>query len=468
MENTSFRRFIFSLIGALLVIVNFQSVNAESDPRFFGTYCGQHREPLVIELPCGPFGWFRCERTEHINLSITAQAEHWETRSDVGLVHGSGRAEITGHTFPDRIAERYGLRVGDTFPFVFAGRVTACGHLEGSGRSPGRESTQATATLSADGKEIALRAFGLNNEIKLRKDRCGNTAPNVAMTLPSESTFRWGQSFQLSGTVTDDHDNDASIPNRRKVWTSSIDSLIGEGRTIFTNKLSQGRHRITYTVTDNGGLSGSASKYVTIQNTYPRVFIDRPNATSGPYYENTPISFRGHAHDSEQGNLTGRALTWTSAAGLLGTGNGFIAPLPAGSHTIRLSATDGELIGRAEVSITVHRCPGGNCPPGVQITSPPHLSAPVGDTPPFNCLTFTAAALDPEDGMLSGNALVWSVDPDGASPPREITERGESVTICFEPTGGDLWYEIKITATDLRGNTASDWIRILVIGGGLI
>jgi hypothetical protein len=48
------------------------------------------------------------------------------------------------------------------------------------------------------------------------------------------------------------------------VWTSSINGTIGSGGSFSTSSLSAGTHTITASVTDSGGLPGSATRTITI------------------------------------------------------------------------------------------------------------------------------------------------------------------------------------------------------------
>ena len=437
---------------------------AASDARFFGTYCGTHREAVTVWVPLFPLLPVPVERTFEVVFSVSAHADYHESHLGNGLVHGGGTIRVQRSTLPEWAADDLGVRAGDEGGFAFHGRVTGRGRATGTAIAPGRDATGGTVTLSEDGMEIRLAA--LDREVTLSKTACGNSAPTVGIRSPEESSFRWGESVGFHGTIDDDADNAASIPDRHKVWTSDRDGVIGQGHSIWTRRLSAGRHRVTFTVTDNGGLTRSASKRITIENTAPRVFIDDPTAGSGTHYAGSPITFRGHANDSEQGNLVGSALTWTRGLTAMGSGNELQQALAAGAHTIKLTATDGDATAFAETRITVHACPGDNCPPGVTILSPPHLSAPVSDVAALNCLTLVAEASDKEDGRLRGNALAWRTQRDGDPAPDALTERGESVSKCFD-VGDDNWHTITVTATDSRGATRSDSIRIYVIGGGL-
>jgi alpha-tubulin suppressor-like RCC1 family protein len=87
----------------------------------------------------------------------------------------------------------------------------------------------------------------------------------------------------------------------------------------------------------------------------PAVEISTP-AADAEFVVESSIGFSGSATDSENGAIIGVALVWTSDLdGQIGTGTSFnSSSLSAGSHTISLTATDGEgLKGKAAVSILV-------------------------------------------------------------------------------------------------------------------
>lgn len=84
----------------------------------------------------------------------------------------------------------------------------------------------------------------------------GNTAPTVTITAPANgSSVTQGTSVSFSGTATDVEDGTIS---GSLTWTSSINGSIGSGASFSTSTLSVGTHTITASVTDSGGLPGSA------------------------------------------------------------------------------------------------------------------------------------------------------------------------------------------------------------------
>ncbi len=101
-------------------------------------------------------------------------------------------------------------------------------------------------------------AFTLSN--------CGggpaNTPPNVSITSPANgSTFTQGDTINFAGTAIDSEDGNISA---NLGWSSNLDGVIGSGASFSTSTLSVGFHTITASVTDSGGLPGSAMINLTV------------------------------------------------------------------------------------------------------------------------------------------------------------------------------------------------------------
>lgn len=88
-----------------------------------------------------------------------------------------------------------------------------------------------------------------------------NTAPTVTITSPANgSTFKADETISFVGSASDLEDGELTAGI---VWTSSIDGLIGTGGMV-SDVLSIGTHIITGSVTDDGGMTGSASIGITV------------------------------------------------------------------------------------------------------------------------------------------------------------------------------------------------------------
>jgi glucose/arabinose dehydrogenase len=160
--------------------------------------------------------------------------------------------------------------------------------------------------------------------------------------------------------------------------------------------------------------------------------------------EGVAVAFQGSATDPEEGTLSGAALAWSSDLdGPLGTGEALqVATLSPGMHTVTLRASDSRgASGQAVVHFTVTPASGGNLPPAVQITSP----APGSRFTVGTAVTLDGGATDPEDGPLTGAALVWASSLDGP------LGTGAPLTVTALSAGDHL---ITLTATDGGGASA--------------
>lgn len=140
-----------------------------------------------------------------------------------------------------------------------------------------------TITLKATDSSGASSEISIQLEITASGGE--NQAPTAIITSPANSSaFIVGQTINFSGTGTDPEDGTIQLLNL--VWTSDIDGAFElVGFTASSSQLSKGRHVITLTAMDTGGLIGTDN--ITI-------FVGDPNNTS-PHArfsvsQNTPVS----------------------------------------------------------------------------------------------------------------------------------------------------------------------------------
>jgi hypothetical protein len=139
------------------------------------------------------------------------------------------------------------------------------------------------------------------------------------------------------------------------------------------------------------------------------VAITAPSA-GATFATGASISFQGLGTDVEDVTLSGAALVWKSSLdGQIGTGTNFSRnDLSTGSHRVTLTGTDSDdLSDSTTVSISVLE--DTNQAPTATISSPSSgASFDAGEA-----VGFSGSASDPEDGALTGGALVWTSSRDG-------------------------------------------------------
>jgi hypothetical protein len=182
----------------------------------------------------------------------------------------------------------------------------------------------------------------------------GNTAPVVSITDPANgTTVASGTPVSFAATASDAEDGDLGAGLS---WVSDLDGAIGSGAS-FSSTLSEGAHTITASVTDSGGLSGSAQVSVTVTaaNTAPVVSITDP-ANGTTVASGTPVSFAATASDTEDGDLSTNIVWSSNKDGILGTGASVSAVLSNGRHVVTATVTDdGGLSASAEVTIRIRK-----------------------------------------------------------------------------------------------------------------
>ena len=195
----------------------------------------------------------------------------------------------------------------------------------------------------------------------------------------------------------------------------------------------------------------------------PGTSITSPNdgstAVSG-----TSLTFTVNAIDAEDGTITGtntpfpgNNIVWSSNVdGIFGPSSSSFnfSTLSVGLHTITVTVTDSDAnVTTDTVDITVTATPVFN----VTIDAPTTGHTVVTGTN----ITFTATAIDPEDGTITatdapvaGDDIVWSSDLDGV-----FGTSNSSITVNTLSVGTHV---ITVTATDSAANVVTDTISVTV------
>ena len=277
-----------------------------------------------------------------------------------------------------------------------------------------------------------------------------NLPPIATITAPGDGdAFTQGDSIDFEGTGIDPEDGD--LTTGALVWTSSLDGTLGTGSPLSLSTLSLGVHTVGLTATDDDGALDVASVNIVVNpagNDPPAVSITSP-PTGTTVGFGVDVELVGEATDPEDGALTDSDLVWTSSRdGLLGEGEEFLATgLSAGAHILTLTATDSAgALGIDTITLTV--LPANTAPTATIATPATGASFVAGDV-----ISFSGNATDPEDGPLTGAAVVWQSNLFGTMGT------GTSLSFGSLPAGG---HQITMTAVDSGGLSGSDSITITV------
>ncbi|MDB4891615.1 MAG: peptidase and in kexin sedolisin [Gemmatimonadetes bacterium] len=309
----------------------------------------------------------------------------------------------------------------------------------GSGKTP-------THTYAAAGTyAVTLTITDPNGTSSKTANLVINRAPTATIATPAaNASFVQGAPVTFTGTGTDPEDG--ALSGTSLVWSSSRDGVMGIGPSLTTTSLSAGTHTVTLTAKDAQNATGIATVAITIAaNRAPTASITTP-ANGAVFLLGTSVTFSGAGNDVEDGTLTGVSLVWTSSIdGPLGTGASVTTSSPsAGTHTITLTSKDSHgATGVSSVSLKINQAPVAT------ITAPASAASFAPGTP----VSFAGTATDPEDGVLTGSALVWTSSRDGQ------IGTGIAFSTSTLTTGA---HTITLTARDVNGasHTASRSITI--------
>lgn len=279
-----------------------------------------------------------------------------------------------------------------------------------------------------------------------------NRPPEVDIASPEDgASFEVGEAVPLRGSAVDPEEG--TLPGSSLSWTSSLDGLLGTGGSLDPASLSEGVHLITLTALDRDGLSGRDTASITVvpvgtdQPPVAKILAPRDGAS---FTAGETIALEGQGTDPEDGALSGAALAWSSSRdGALGSGASLSVTLSVGAHTLSLTATDSfAQTGEARVSVVVN--PDGLEAPTVTILAPRDGATLTGG----EAVSLSGEAVSAHGVTLTGEALVWTSDQDGAL--------GSGEAITADPLSAGP-HRITLTATDADGaiGAASVGVRVL-------
>jgi hypothetical protein len=486
-------------------VTNIHAASA-SDPRFFGTYCGNASFEYCVKVKVTFLGFTVSRRTVRRTVdidNIRASLDYVETVKG-GLVDGAGT----------------GLLDGEQLAFAIAGVVTDLGKMKGSATVAGFDPYGGTAVLSDNGLALTIQVLGITKcpgetaKATIRKDACGNNPPQVNITSFPAGPIRYGQIHFFVGEVSDVEDTPlpaSTFEPSRLIWTYDDSGLLEKSAsglrastkidrsdpfspsnpqvgfsmpefalpvldvtaTFLPPYLPPGGHKVTLTAIDSGGLTARANVQVTVINSPPDIPTIFMPLGGGTYSAGCDISFLGQAYDIEDGFITGSGLAWSSDMdGPIGIGTDLTASLDTpGTHTIRLTATDS--LGESSIATTAINIQpsAAGCAPIARIVSPPYtewkgaMAIVSGEK-----ITFVGTAEDQED-FQDDLVLEWKLRPISPSGPDEPLGSGSGSIVEdveFSAVGADRRYEVIFTATDSDGNQGQDKMTILVLSSPIL
>ena len=265
------RRLEVASLLMLLLTASLDSSGA-TDPRFFGTYCGDDTVKACGKWCLTPWGpcFTRCRDVAIEDVRVSVEYKDMAGR---GTILGIGTATVDGKPLK--------LNVSAV--------VVGYGQAKGVVASNRFDAKSGMAQLAGDGVNLTVSA--MDQSIHLSKANCGNVAPSVGISAPPNNSNVVLQAPTLfRGDITDDHDT--SFPPERMSFVSDRDGpLTGTVNAkplsleITSSTLSAGVHHVTFAATDSGGLTSNASITVTVADPlhYAAKFVcGKPDESAAP------------------------------------------------------------------------------------------------------------------------------------------------------------------------------------------
>ncbi len=262
----------------------------------------------------------------------------------------------------------------------------------------------------------------------------GGNLPPIASFTTTPSSAAVGGPIALSAAASSDPDG--TITNY--AWNFG-DGTTGSGVSVSKSYAVAGTFTVSLTVTDNGGLTASTTRVVTIfaANQPP---VANFTATPSPTTIGTAIAISGAASSDPDGSITSYA--WNFGDGTTGSGVSVSKSYAvAGTFIVTLTVTDnGGLTDSTTGTVTITAAGGGGTTIWMNDTLPAGATAGGGE--PFNWIAANPApysgALAHQSGLTSGihqhyfvnaaatlpvgvgDKLFTYVYLDAANPPRQV------------------------------------------------
>jgi uncharacterized protein YjdB len=322
-------------------------------------------------------------------------------------------------------------------------------------------SNASVATVSASGMvtsvgpgtaTITATADGVSGSAQFSTTQ--QAVANIAVS-PNSANVTAGQDVQLAVTATDASGN--VLAGRVPAWSSSNPTVATVSSSGKVTALAHGSASISASLD-----SKSASATVLVGSAPPEpvasvtVTLNSPSVSVGQSTQAAAV-----LKDAAGNALSGRSITWTSAATDLATvsSTGLVSALAAGSVTISASAEG--VVGNTTLVIQ----PGTPAPVATVSLTSSTTSLSAGQTQPI-----TVTLRDAQGNTLSGRTVAWkssnltvaTVAPDG-----RVTAIGggsSTITATSEGKSGTLGFTVAATASPVANVTLSASATTLTVG----
>jgi len=253
-----------------------------------------------------------------------------------------------------------------------------------------------------------------------------NTPPSCAISAPADgAVITVGAQVDFVGVLSDAEDPAITGARISAAWTDETGLSLSQQATARLNfgAAMSGAHTITFTGTDSGGLTCSASIGIVV-NRNPTVSIDtvvQSASPTTPFQTGAPIDLAGSGSDPDGDPVV---FDWSdNLVGAFGTGgtSSIVAPLP-GNHHVVLTGTD-PFGGQGTASRNFQVLPAGQAS---LVEAFPTVNNLAGQGQLGRVISL---GVDPNDLVYAGNnnAEIWSFDgttlnatPTGFAIPADV------------------------------------------------
>ncbi|MEP6747557.1 MAG: PKD domain-containing protein [Bacteroidota bacterium] len=343
--------------------------------------------------------------------------------------------------------------------------VSSYAWVKTSGPSSGSIGSSSAASTTVTGLAQGSYVFtltvtdnhGLTNSstVTITVNAAANTAP-VAIAGSAQTVILPTNTVNLSGTGTGT--NGATISSYAWVKTSGPSagaiSSSAAANTAVTG-LVQGNYVFTLTVTDNHGLTSTASVTITVNAAVVTSVNKTPSANAGSNQTITlptnSVTLNGSASSDPDGTITG--YWWTQTGGPAGlamtTRNAVtttVSGLTAGTYTFVLQVTDnGGLIAFSNITVIVNAAASGSAPapPVTTINQAPVANAGTAQTVtlPTNTVTLNGSASRDADGTITNYWWTVTSGPAGSV----MASRNAATTAVTGLVAGTYTFVLQVT-----------------------